>query len=527
MTFRGKHMRGRPGRGAGFLLLAVSLLAVAVLVLWAAWQRWQDFNSYHDAVAGNAVAQAGQQVAMFIDERQQLVGLFAELERDALVHLATHPDDYDARRRIEERLVRFFPQAHTFTLTDAEGHPLLDDFDGYMGEACYEDVRRFARQGSVPVRIHPNAFVYHFDIMGAWAGGGRSGELLVSFRADDLARVLAAAQARGHALILMNPAAGNLIEVTARGPRNVEFREDYRMTTAELERVRAGFDVPGTAWRLVDQLEPEFVSAFRRDLLVQAGGLIGVVWLMLLAVSGLMWRNEQRRRTAERVRDEFVSVVSHELRTPLTSIRGSLGLLSAMPEASSTEREELFRIALANTDRLKLLVDDLLDLRTIESGRLELHPETRDLRELAEAAVAEQAGFAGSCNVSLRVEAPEGALPVRVDPQRIGQVIGNLLSNAVKFSPPGGEVRVRLSAVNPGAVRLSVLDSGPGVPPEFEPRLFERFAQADSSDTRGQPGTGLGLAIVRELVEAHGGRVGYERRPEGGSCFWFELPLAH
>ena len=226
----------------------------------------------------------------------------------------------------------------------------------------------------------------------------------------------------------------------------------------------------------------------------------------------------------DRMKSEFVSTVSHELRTPLTSIRGSLGLIAggvagALPPAA----QGLVDIAKNNCERLIRLINDILDIEKIESGQMRLALQTLPLQPLLQQAMAANEGFAGQHGVTLRLHAPDAAVLVSVDTDRLTQVITNLLSNAVKFSPKSDAVEITVSA-RAERVRVEVRDHGPGIPKEFRQRIFQKFSQADSSDTRQKGGTGLGLNISKAIVERMGGSIGFAGAPGGGTVFYFELP---
>lgn len=230
------------------------------------------------------------------------------------------------------------------------------------------------------------------------------------------------------------------------------------------------------------------------------------------------------REEVDRLKNEFVSTVSHELRTPLTSIRGAIGLLEGgMAGELPAEAHELVRIATNNCDRLIRLVNDILDLEKMEAGRLELKVTRLEANDLVEAALSGLAGFAELAGVTLE-RVPGPPLLLEGDRDRLIQVLTNLVANAVKFSPRGGTVEVRVDASAPGRARLSVRDQGPGIPAHQLPRLFGRFQQLDSSDSRAKGGTGLGLAISKALVEQHGGTIWAESEVGRGATFHFELP---
>jgi PAS domain S-box-containing protein len=234
------------------------------------------------------------------------------------------------------------------------------------------------------------------------------------------------------------------------------------------------------------------------------------------------FRDITQRREVDRIKNEFLSVVSHELRTPLTSIRGSLGLLSAGSLGElSPPAQRMAAIALDSSERLTRLINDILDMERIESGTMPMNFAEQHASNLIRVAVGEIEGLAQESGVTVETVAAEGR--VVGDSDRIVQTLTNLLGNAIKFSPPGGVVRV--SAVEQaGQVRFQVADEGRGIPEEKLERIFDRFEQVDSSDTRLKGGSGLGLAISRGIVERHGGRIWAESQQDVGTVVSFDLP---
>ena len=238
--------------------------------------------------------------------------------------------------------------------------------------------------------------------------------------------------------------------------------------------------------------------------------------------SVLSFRDIGQRYALDRMKDEFVSTVSHELRTPLTSIRGALGLLSSgLLGQMSDKASNLLRIAVSNSDRLVRLINDILDLERMESGRAPLNFRPSLLNELAQQVVDAMQPMADAASIRLMLKIE--ATPIEVDPDRLVQVITNLLSNAIKFSQPDSKVTVEVSQVEGGAI-LSVLDEGRGIPTDKLESIFDRFQQVDASDSRQKGGTGLGLAICRTIVQQHGGRIWAEHNREHGSIFRLFLP---
>ncbi|MBB6142770.1 PAS domain S-box-containing protein [Silvibacterium bohemicum] len=238
--------------------------------------------------------------------------------------------------------------------------------------------------------------------------------------------------------------------------------------------------------------------------------------------SVLSFRDISQRYALDRMKDEFISTVSHELRTPLTSIRGALGLLShGLLGDMSEKASNLLRIAVSNSDRLVRLINDILDLERMQSGRAPLAFRACSVNELARHVVDAMQPMADAAGVKLVVEAEP--VIVEADSDRLMQVLTNLLSNAIKFSPMDSTIRVLVVHANEGA-SLSVIDSGRGIPVDKLESIFDRFHQVDASDSRQKGGTGLGLAICRTIVQQHGGRIWAERNPDQGSTFRVMLP---
>ncbi|MFB9140338.1 CHASE domain-containing protein [Maritalea porphyrae] len=230
-------------------------------------------------------------------------------------------------------------------------------------------------------------------------------------------------------------------------------------------------------------------------------------------------------RKLDRLKTEFVATVSHELRTPLTSIKGALGLLNGgVIEGMPPKAVELVTVAHANVERLGRLVDDLLDINGIMSGNLVLKPERVKLGELLQHAADLSQPYADQQNATISVEKIDSEVELDVDKNRLMQVLTNLLSNAAKFSANPGEIRVGLEQ-RAADVRVFVSDNGEGIPEDFKSKIFGRFSQADSSETRAQGGAGLGLFISKEIVDAMNGNIGFDDNPRGGTTFFVDLPM--
>jgi PAS domain S-box-containing protein len=229
------------------------------------------------------------------------------------------------------------------------------------------------------------------------------------------------------------------------------------------------------------------------------------------------------RRALDRMKDEFISTVSHELRTPLTSLRGALGLLSGGAlEARPEKSQQMLEIAINNADRLIRLVNDIVDLERISSGKNELHLATVRARELLHGAVNIcEAQIPGA---SARILLRPTEVSVWADSERVLQVLNNLLSNAFKFSEPDGEIYMSARNLDDQEALFEVQDHGRGIAADKLEHIFDRFQQGDASDSRALGGTGLGLTICRRIVTLNGGRIWATSTPGKGTTVHFTLP---
>ncbi|MDQ5935478.1 MAG: domain S-box protein [Cyanobacteriota bacterium erpe_2018_sw_21hr_WHONDRS-SW48-000092_B_bin.40] len=239
--------------------------------------------------------------------------------------------------------------------------------------------------------------------------------------------------------------------------------------------------------------------------------------------TGIVRDITERKEVEERVKD-FYSMVSHELRTPLASIRTALGLMESFSDELSDKTRPVVRIAAAEADRLMRLINDILDMRKIESGKLELALDAFDASDLLRKAIEGIDSLAHQAQVAIENQA-NTALDVYCDGDRILQVLSNILANAVKYSPSPGKVIVACEKSG-SSCKISVRDFGPGVAKNQAHKLFGRFEQLRAKDGKNRAGSGLGLAIAKAIVEQHGGEIGVELPDGGGSIFWFSLPLA-
>ncbi len=370
----------------------------------------------------------------------------------------------------------------------------------------------------------------------------RTRELLTSNEAltETTARLRELVQSLPAAVVVASPAGQVVLtnrlffQMFPRSSESAALVEGVDMDLDEVREAVAGRLVDGDAFRRrFSALRSGRTLDLGRELVGEQGLVYEQDYVPILEGERYLgelfsYRDVSERKAVERLKSEFVSVVSHELRTPLTSIKGALRLIEGGVAGSfSGEAGELVRIATGNTDRLVVLIDDLLDLQKIEAGKLSMALVEVSPTELVARVVEAMRPLAEASSVRLVVGAKDPSeAHLETDPDRLAQVIGNLVTNAIKFSRGGDTVTVACRVL-PRGIRLSVRDHGPGIGAADLPRLFRKFQQLDGSDTRSRGGTGLGLAISKAIVEQLGGTIGVESVPGEGATFWVELPNQH
>ncbi len=248
----------------------------------------------------------------------------------------------------------------------------------------------------------------------------------------------------------------------------------------------------------------------------------GKVYRMVGIISDI-----SKQKQVENLKSEFVSTVSHELRTPLTSIKGALGLVTGGATGEvNPQMKQMLDIAYKNSDRLLALINDLLDIEKIQSGKMEFNFQPQRLMPLIEQVVGNNQSYAAKYRVEYRIAHALPDVMLNVDGDRFIQVMANLLSNAAKFSHEGGIINIEVQRHN-GMIRTSVIDYGEGIPTQYQARIFEKFTQADSTDTRHKGGTGLGLSISKAMIESMHGRIGFASKAGSGTTFFIDFTEWH
>ncbi len=293
------------------------------------------------------------------------------------------------------------------------------------------------------------------------------------------------------------------------------------------------FRAPHGHVSLLDALGPDgSAQGLETELLARGGEAVPV----MISV-GTMEENVERARSyvvvaadiGERLRheqqkDEFVTMIHHEVRAPLTAVRGAIGLLDGGVAGELGERgQELVKIALRNSERMGRLVNDILASRKLDSGRMEFHFEKVEMMPLIEQAIDSTSAYAATHKVRFELQEGVPGAMVRVDPDRMMQVLTNVLSNAVRFSPIDDVVTVQASRSDQ-MLRVAVSDAGPGIPEDFRDHVFEAFARGEHEDWRHRSGTGLGMSISKGIIEELGGTITFETELGAGTTFLIDIP---
>jgi signal transduction histidine kinase len=304
---------------------------------------------------------------------------------------------------------------------------------------------------------------------------------------------------------------GTIVDRLLSVEHRVRDREAYRKT---MEGLRDNPD-ESTFDEFEDSVTGRVYQGFTSPVLDDRGGFLGRLWTL---------RDVTDQRELDRLKDEFVATVSHELRTPLTSMMGFLEMIREGEAGDLNDEQQRFlAIVYRSSERLQRLVGDLLFVARLDANGLQLQFADTQLDEIVRDAVESSGALARAREISLVAEV-EPVPPVSGDRERLSQLVGNLISNALKFTPAGGRVTVRAFVDGSRAV-VEIVDTGIGIPPAEQSRLFQRFFRSSTATEQAIPGTGLGLVISRAIAEAHGGTIDVTSQPGEGTTFRVEIPL--
>jgi len=493
---------------------------------------WTDYQAKFDRLQKTTGAQETRQLyfseleAAFYTVKTA-AGEILAINQDAMVRKS------DAVRRTAERM-------NTVTFTVAAAALALGLFISVLLTrrmlqplSALSDATRKLGEGNFDTRAHVQGndelarLGHDFNAMAARLAEYRKsslGELLqahLSMQAaiDSLPDPVAIFSVEGN-LQNVNHAAETLLGLKADSTSKDPLKNVNQPTGAVLERIRShvlsgkGAYVPRgfeDAVQLTTLLGDRYFLPRGSPVYETRGVVVGATVIL---------QDVTRLRRFEELKNDLVATVAHEFRTPLTSLRMAVHLCTEQVAGPLTDKQaELLHAAREDCDRLQAMVDDLLDLSRIESGRVELFPLPTPVSHLVESAIEEHKAEAIEAGLNLSSDFPLPEARVLADHERIGHVFSNLIVNAVRHTPKGGSLTLGAEVVN-DAVRFTVADTGKGISREYQERIFEKFFRVPDAEPRG---TGLGLYIAREIVHGHGGDIGVNSEPGKGSTFWFTL----
>lgn len=277
---------------------AVIMLAMVGAVLaWHTDARYEEFRRNQESLMRSSVNGTAGEISAYLTELRRSVHLFADSEEKLLDKLRSHPEDLALHDQLNQRIHHNFPEAFTFTIASQEGSPLLQDFDGLVGETCQRDIKQFATDRvHSGIYVHPHPDVYHFDVMVDWdKDGATEGIFFISFPADLIARTIRHGQIPGHRLMLLHRKVPGLIEIADIGPR-ILLKRDFKLSPEEIRRIGYSVPVAGTAWNLVDLPDVGLFENARRDMVREAFFVMGAFLVMTAVMIGLLYLSQKKNR---------------------------------------------------------------------------------------------------------------------------------------------------------------------------------------------------------------------------------------
>jgi len=510
-------------------IIYLSLLPVLViaLVVWFSKHRIDDFKNSQISVATSVVNSVAQETARLIKDNKRLLSIFVENERSNIQNLATDTSNEEYKKLLTRKMNAYFPELFTFTIVDRTGIPIIDDFDGHIGDICLEDIKLFSTTGKQNIRVHPNPYVYHTDSIARINKEREAGFFFASFKTNVFSRLLKLSSPNNQSLMLVNTQIPDLIEIAEIGARIKLNRDSYILTASEKARILFSMPIKGTHWRLVSLHDEALFNDYQYEVFT-IGFCIVLIFIMAitLIVVGL-WRREQQRLIIKKAKEEVFAFFSHELRAPLNSIYGTVQLLqiNSSMHGFDEDTHKMVVSAVENSENMISLINDLLDVQKLESGMMRFDFKKTEINGLIKEIIDLNMRLAAMRNIKMEFT-PTQELYLNIDKQRFQQLLTNLLSNAIKYSPTNDVVTISLSEDGVNGI-ITVADNGPGISSDIKDTVFEKFTQSNSKTTKAVGGTGLGLALVKFIVEEHGGIVEFESSHGKGTRFIIKLPLVN
>lgn len=526
--------------------MSVGFILASVLVIWASLIRVSSFEETQRALLVAEVKATARQVEQFLEHHHNFASAFVQDHPLTFTRMLKDPEDEDLLNEMRHRVTRYVPGLLEYTVAGPDEVYAPDPLGTLIGDQCLADIHKFEERAIHQEQavkynpyIHPQSGNYHFDMMVPWVNeeAGQQGVFFVSFPATQLQDLLKESQRDGHLMMISRTDLPRLIEATADGVRDT-LERDFSLSDEEFNAIQFKQEIRDSRWVVYGSWTPQLMDSHHRHVMIVAliilTGLLLFYTLSIYVIVRLR-RQEQlvlaqletAKNVAEHasnVKSDFLSSMSHELRTPLNAVIGFCQVLrnhKAQP-LSETQANWVTQIYNGGSHLLKL-IDDLLQISRIEKGELDLHVETLAVSEILEDVVPMLEELAQERSVLITLKNPRQIMDaqVRVDRLRIRQVLLNLLSNAIKYNHEGGQVDIYCTPKGQG-FRLSITDTGIGIPKEKHGQLFQAFQRLGAEHTPVE-GTGIGLVVTKNLVEMMGGELGFESEEGKGSTFWVDL----
>ncbi len=506
------------------ILFVFIIVLIFVFLIWNGVKRYSDYILYQETISFNSITNAAGEINQYLREKNRLVVLFVNDNLDLINQVANNPDiDSGNYKKLDKNVKRYFPYYFAFTITDNHGNPLTDDFDGKIGEICLADLGVYLKDDILLTRVHPNNVAYHFDVITRWSAGTNNGLFFLSFHTKNLGRIINLAQIPNHNIMLVNEKQGNLIEITKDGARVNWDRDDYHLSKTELKNKISQIEIPNTYWYMVDMVDNNLFNDYLLDIIFQNSIVFIFLLIVVILIIIILKKGQTVLLNEEKYKNDFISIVSHELRTPLTAIIGALDLILGGVSGEINSRTlELINLAKNNSTRLKLLVEDLLDIQSIIYARMTYNKEPVNVSVFINKAVDDVKNYEKAIKFRIKKNDATSEAYVFVDEYRLSQVMSNLLKNAVRYGK-AGSVDVIIQKLNDN-IRISVTDHGDGIPEKFQSTVFDRFIRIEQHKNQNHIGVGLGLNLVKRIIEAHNGTVDFVTTQGVGTTFYFEIP---
>lgn len=506
------------------LFVTATTLIVTLVLIWSAQTRISEHWQSHKTIADASTLKAATDISNVIANIKHNVRLFTVKYHDLIQAAIQDPENINSYMRLQKEISDHFPFSYSYIITRLDGTPINQFFRQNMGPSCEQDIKQFARNDTQSFRVHPSN-IHHIDVMHKIRINQVDFIFAINFNTSTLTHSLTHIETPGHNLILTLPDSNNLIELTNAGSRDKMKRVDYHLTANEKSRILSSTIAPNTQWSIVDLPDINLFPAYRKTVLNQTYLVIFILTITMLLMIYLNHLEVKKRQQAENSKNEFLSIVSHELRTPITSINGALSLIANGLTGEINEKtSHTLDIAISNTYRLSLLVNDLLDVQSLESGRMTFvktvtNPEVfinRVIRNIRDYIIQHNCEYTTMINPCER--------DIFIDSERIEQVLINLITNAVKFGCRNDRIEIKMSCDN-SHITFSITDHGTGIDIHKQEYIFEKFTQSNMKDNRNTSGNGLGLYISKMIVNHHDGIIGFHSTPHKQTIFYVKLPL--